>query len=129
LRDSEVKEKANVAIAFRLSEFSPQYEILSPSKDANPRNPNTLTSKDYNKVTEKAETKPSFKLPKLARTIHQPQNTEKANTKYTSSKKISGKKLVSLPAICTTKHNRSSFKHPSKTLVNQKQITRHKCMQ
>ena len=95
-----------MAIAFRLSEFSPQYEILSPSKDANPGNPNTLTSKDYKKVTEKAETKPSSKLPKLARAIHQSQNTEKANIKFTSSKKISGKKLVSLPSICTTKHNR-----------------------
>lgn len=94
---SNVKERNKVAVAFRLSEFNPQYETLPVCEDSKVSNP---------KMAIAAVVKTNSKLSNFTKTTCQNMRTVKRTT---SCSKKSGAELVSLPPISfATKQNKDS---------------------
>ena len=104
---SNANNKTRGAIAFRLSEFSPQYEILPACKGVD--GPLVLTPTVSN---IKTEGKCNFKISTFTKRKYQNMMT----VKPTASCCKSGTKVVSLPSIpLAGKQDKSSLKNPSKT--------------
>ena len=109
---SNVNSKTRVAIAFRLSEFSPQYEILPSREDAYVSSPHVLIPRVSNIKTDRAKVKSNFRISTFTKRTYQNMET----VKQTTSCRKSGTEVVSLPSIpFAAKHSKGSSKDPSKT--------------
>ena len=98
----KVLKKKTTAIEFRLSELSPQYEILLPTEDAAIGSSKMSTPKIRDEVNSKLKTSKSIERVQ--------QNVERVKP-ATLCNKTSGKELLKLPLIPTsTMQNKGSCK-------------------